>query len=83
MEDRLQKLKIFLQKEYPNIQAFNCISYSDDTDVVYSDGNIQVRYCKKWHYVEILGLDENDFDDLLDKNSFLGDNLKTFNIKEL
>lgn len=47
MEDRIQKLKIFLQKEYPNIQAFNCRSYSDDTDVVYDDDNIQVRYCKK------------------------------------
>ncbi len=45
---------------------------------VYDEDNIQVDYCPNYEYIEIFGLTDEEFEELLDKDSFLGENLKTF-----
>lgn len=77
--NKIEKLKIFLQKHYPNIQAFNCHgAFGDDVEEVYNQDGIRVLYCYDWNYIEIFGLTNKEFEDLLDPDSFLGDHLKTF-----
>lgn len=79
--DKIKKLKIFLQKNYPNIQAFNTRNIvGDKLTTVYKEDNITVDYCSFWDYIEIFGLTNKQFDKLLNKKSFGGDNLKTFRI---
>ena len=80
--NKIDKLKKFLQENYPNIQAFNTKNIVGDYMVeVYNEDGITVDYCEYWEYIEIFGLTEKQFESLLDENSFLGDNLKTFKIK--
>ena len=79
---KINKLKNFLQKNYPNIQAFNSVGIGyDDIKFVYDEDGIEVRYCPFWEYIEILGLTDNEFKKLLDNKSLLGSHLKTFKIK--
>ena len=81
--NKIEKLKIFLQKNYPNIQAFNTRNLvGDPMETVYDEDGIIIDYCHYWNYIEIFGLKEKEFEDLLDKNSFLGTNLKTFKMKK-
>lgn len=77
--NKIDKLKNFLQKNYPNIQAFNTRNLAGDyLENVYDEDGIEVDYCEYWNYIEIFGLTNKEFEDLLDKNSYLGDSLKTF-----
>lgn len=77
--NKIKKLKRFLQENYPNIQAFNCRGWGgDEMEEVYNDDGIRVLYCDGWNYIEIFGLTDEEFEDLLDPNSFLGDKLRTF-----
>lgn len=79
--NKIDKLKNFLQKNYPNIQAFNTSNLVGDFIVnVYNKDGIKVYYCEYWDYIEIFGLKDKQFEDLLDENSLLGDHLKTFEI---
>lgn len=81
--NKIQDLKNFLQKNYPNIQAFNTKNIAGDSmECVYNKNGIVVDYCYYWNYIEIFGLTEKQFENLLDENSSLGTNLKTFEIKE-
>lgn len=74
--DRIEKLKKFLQQHLPNKQAFNTTDwYGDSKRIVYISEGIIVLYCEGYNYVEILGLTDEEFDDLLEENS---DHLKTF-----
>ena len=82
--NKLSKLKIFLQNNFPNIQAFNTRNLVGDPMVtVYDEDGITVDYCQKYDYIEIFGLTQSQFESLLDENSFLGDNLKTFDVELL
>ena len=82
--NKLSKLKRFLQSNYPNIQAFNCSGYfGDELDEVYNEDGIEVLYCYAYNYIEIFGLDEDEFYSLLDEDSFLGNNLRTFLEEEM
>lgn len=82
--NKIDKLKNFLQENYPNIQAFNTRSFTGDyTTTVYNEDGITVDYAPGYQYIEIFGLTDKEFEDLLDKNSFLGSLLKTFEIKEV
>lgn len=82
--NKLSKLKIFLQNNFPNIQAFNTGNLVGDPMVtVYDEDGITVDYCQKYDYIEIFGLTQSQFESLLDENSFLGDNLKTFDVELL
>ena len=77
--NKIKKLKRFLQENYPNIQAFNCRGWAEDEmEEVYHDDGIRVLYCYVWSYIEIFGLTDEEFEDLLDPNSFLGSKLRTF-----
>lgn len=77
--ERINKLKRFLQENHANVQAFNTRNIAGDRmETVYKDGDIIVDYCKGWEYIEIFGLTEEEFDDLLDPESSFSDNLKTF-----
>lgn len=75
----IKKLKVFLQKNYPNCQAFDCPNFAGDAmDIVYEDGDIKVLYCKYWDYLEIFGLTDNEFDGLIKKGTM--NRLKTFRV---
>lgn len=82
--NKIQDLKDFLQKNYPNIQAFNTRNIAGDNMItVYDKNDITVDYCEYWDYIEIFGLTEKQFNELLDEESFLGSHLKTFETKEM
>lgn len=80
--NKINKLKIFLQKNYPNIQAFNTKNLvGDPMETVYNEDGIRVDYCYFYNYIEIFGLTQKQFESLLNPKSFLGEGLKTFRIK--
>lgn len=67
--DRLEKLKRFLQKKFPNIQAFNCKGcLGDKMKKVYDKDGITVYYCYSNYYIEISGLTNEEFEDLIERN---------------
>lgn len=77
--DKMDKLKKFLQEEYPNSQAFNTRNIAGDSIcTVYEEDGITVDYCYYYEYIEIFGLTEEEFESLIDDNGML----KTFNVRE-
>lgn len=75
--NKIDKLKIFLQENYPNEQAFNTRNIAgDNMERVYDEDEIIVDYCYYYSYIEIFGLTDEEFEDLIDKYGYL----KTFNI---
>lgn len=77
--NKIDKLKIFLQENYPNEQAFNTKNIVGDSMVtVYNEDEIIVDYCYYYSYIEIFGLTDEEFEDLIDKYG----HLKTFNIEK-
>lgn len=77
--NKIDKLKIFLQENYPNEQAFNTRNIAGDSmERVYDEDEIIVDYCYYYSYIEIFGLTDEEFEDLIDKYG----HLKTFNIGE-
>lgn len=75
--NKIDKLKKFLQENYPNGQAFNTKNIVGDSMVtVYNEDEIIVDYCYYYSYIEIFGLTDEEFEDLIDKYGCL----KTFNI---
>lgn len=77
--NKIDKLKNFLQKRFPNAQAFNTRNWTGDTMInVYNEDGIQVDYAPDYDYIEIFGITKSQFDKLLNKNGVL----KTFKIKE-
>lgn len=72
--NKIEKLKKFLQENHPNIQAFDTRNIAGDYMInEYDEDNIQVDYCPYYEYIEIFGLADSEFNDLLEN----GD-LKTF-----
>ena len=81
--NKLNKLKEFLENNYPNIQAFNTRNLvGDDMITVYDEDGITVDYCEEWDYIEIFGLTNEEFRSLLDEESYLGEHLKNFTKEE-
>lgn len=77
--NRIKKLKKFLQKNYPGIQAFNTRNIMGDYTVnVYNEDNIKVDYAPNYEYIEIFGLTGTEFDNLINKYGFL----KKFKIED-
>lgn len=77
--NKIDKLKRFLQENYPNEQAFNTRNIvGDSMETVYDEDEIIVDYCYYYSYIEIFGLTDEEFEDLIDKYGYL----KTFNIGE-
>lgn len=77
--NKIDKLKRFLQENYPNEQAFNTRNTAgDNMERVYDEDEIIVDYCYYYSYIEIFGLTDEEFEDLIDKYGYL----KTFNIGE-
>lgn len=77
--EKIKKLKKFLQENYPNYQAFNTRNiYGDPMEEVYNEDGIIVDYCSSYGYVEIFGLTDEEFWDLIDDSGF--SYLKTFEI---
>lgn len=76
-KEKIQELKNFLQENYPNIQAFNTRNIVGDLVYnVYNENGIRVDYCEGWEYVEIFGLTEKEFQNLVGAMN----HLKTFEI---
>jgi len=77
--DRISKLKKFLQENCPNMQAFNTRNLVGDTMVtIYENDGIVVDICYYYEYIEIFGLTDEDFENLIDERGYL----KTFNVQE-
>lgn len=77
--ETIKKLKIFLQNNYPNCQAFDCENTAgDEMNLVYEDGDIEVWYCEYWDYLEIFGLTDKEYDGLIQKGTM--SHLKTFRV---
>ena len=67
----------FLQENYPNEQAFNTRNIIGDImETVYNEDGIIVYYCYGYEYIEIFGLTDVEFEDLIDEYGML----KNFNI---
>lgn len=74
---KIDKLKRFLQENYPNEQAFNTRNIAGDSmGRVYDEDGITVDYCYQYSYIEIFGLTDEEFEDLIDEYG----HLKNFNI---
>lgn len=74
--DRISKLKKFLQENCPNMQAFNTRNLVGDImDTIYEKDGIVVDICYYYNYIEIFGLTDEEFEDLIEDY-----HLKTFNI---
>ena len=72
---KIDKLKKFLQENCPNMQAFNTRNIAGDfTETVYNHDGIIVDWCDYYSYIEIFGLTNKEFEDLIDEDG----NLKTF-----
>lgn len=77
--NKIDKLKRFLQENYPNEQAFNTRNIAGDSmERVYDKDEIIVDYCYYYSYIEIFGLTDEEFEDLIDDYGML----KNFNIGE-
>ena len=77
--NKIDKLKKFLQENYPNEQAFNTRNWIGDNMItVYDEDGIIVDYCYYYSYIEIFGLTDKEFENLIDNTG----HLKTFNVKE-
>ena len=77
--NKIDKLKIFLQENYPNEQAFNTRNIVNDSmETVYDEDGITVDYCYGYEYIEIFGLTDVEFENLIDNKG----HLKTFNVEE-
>lgn len=62
----IERLKAFLQKEVPEIQAFNTPNIAGDPmEQIYKDGEVEVWHCKQWGYIEIFGLSQSQFNGLV------------------
>lgn len=76
--DKIYELKKFLQEEFPNEQAFNTRNIvGDSMETVYKENGITVDYCYRYDYIEIFGLTDEEFEDLIDNYG----HLKTFDVE--
>ena len=76
--NKIEKLKRFLQENYPNVQAFYTrYLVGDYMELVYDEDGIEVYYCYDYEYIEIYGLSQAEFDSLIEVEVW-GDHLKTF-----
>ena len=77
--NKIDKLKKFLQENYPNEQAFNTKNIVGECmATVYNQDGLMVDYCYYYEYIEIFGLTDVEFENLIDNKG----HLKTFNVEE-
>lgn len=73
----MNNLKRFLQ-DYKGTQVFNTRNLvGDSMETIYKQNNIQVDYCKDYDYLEIFGLNQEEFNSLVDY-TYLGAHIKDF-----
>lgn len=70
MKDKILLLKEFLQKNYKQKQAFNTRNIvGDPMTTVYDKNGVIIDYCAYYDYVEIFGLENDVFNELLEDGS--------------
>ena len=59
----VDKIISLLKEKFPKkIQTFDCASsWVDPYEVIFQEGRVEVRWCKDWNYVEVLGLSTDDY----------------------
>lgn len=63
---KIEKLRAFLEKEYPDMQIFNCRNnVGDEMETVYRDGRISVDYAVVEKYIEVFGLTNAEYESLI------------------
>lgn len=69
-KDKLEKLWDFLEdffKEYDRMPAYNCRNIAgDDMETIYEEDGITVDWCYNFSYIEVFGLTDAEFDELLE-----------------
>lgn len=79
---KIEKLRAFLEKEYPGVQVYNCRNtVGDDMETVYTDGGISVDYATVENYVEVFGLSVSEYENLVDFDEWGIPHLKKENKK--
>lgn len=65
----MKKVKNFLKKKFPNgIQGFNTRNIAGDSMItIYHKNNITIEYCPYYEYIEIFGINEMDFLELIEE----------------
>ena len=64
--DKIEKLIVFLREKYPNTQSFDCRNTAGDSlRTVYSEDGVMVDYCDYWDYIEIFGLTEEEYENVV------------------
>ena len=70
--DRLSKVKKFIQENYYDgdvIQLFDSRNLVGDyMETVYDDDGITIDYCPGYHYLEVFGLTNEEYLELIDSN---------------
>ena len=82
--EQIKKLKSFLQKNFPNIAAYTMDEFEYECScydrLVYDTDNIKVFYYffSYSQFIEIYGLEEEEFNKLIFRDEFKRSYLKTF-----
>lgn len=64
MKTRVEKLAEFLNEQFPYIAGgiFDCRNVvGDEMNTVYNQDGIQVDFCEYWDYLEIFGLNKEEW----------------------
>lgn len=65
MTSKLERARQVLKEEgLEGMQVFDCESFCDISDILYQDEEIKINANFNFGYVEILGLDNSDFEEL-------------------
>ncbi len=56
---------------FSGIQVFNTRNtVGDFMTTIYNDGKVQIDYCSQWGYLEIFGLNLDDYDEFIKEESY-------------
>lgn len=63
MTERLSKIINFLNERFGEIpQCFDTTNTVGDVmDTIYNENNVTIDYCSNWDYIEVFGLDKEEF----------------------
>ncbi|MBO7713967.1 MAG: hypothetical protein J6S85_10385 [Methanobrevibacter sp.] len=83
-ENKIKKLKRFLKKHgWEDMQAFSTRNWAgDEMKTIYKKDGIQVDHAVVWGYLEIFGLTDEEFDDLVEVNDLGSEYIRTFKEEE-
>lgn len=73
VRDEIEKVlkELYITLDCKKIQMFNCYATVPDPYIVLYDKNdVEVRYCSHYDYIEVVGLNEKDYNYLFKKYGY-------------